>query len=130
MKGIYFFVGLMFLGCVKQKEDMTQPNAQHSSVQQVSTCDSVNVGYRKDIVPILTKYCYSCHAGANPAVGNIDFSDYTQIALLTADSPYYVLNVISHNPRFRTMPPAPLEAPDNCDIAKVRKWTQMKAPNN
>jgi hypothetical protein len=64
-------------------------------------CDTSQVSYKNDIVPIINKYCNSCHGGENPNVGSIDFSKYDQIAPLAADSPNYIYNVVCYNSKFK-----------------------------
>lgn len=96
----------------------------------IHLCDTTSVSYKNDIAPIMIKYCNSCHGGVNPSVGNIDYSNYEQLAPLAADSPYYIYNVVSYNNRFKKMPPYPSPRLDTCEILKILAWTNRKAPNN
>jgi hypothetical protein len=132
---VYIFacmkIGMILLGllavissCQKEKS-----NVLASSIN-TAICDTSQVSYQKDIKPILSKNCYNCHAGSSPLVGNIDFSDYSQISSLASDSPYYIYNVITYNPRFKKMPPLPATKLDTCDILKIKKWTEAGAPDN
>ena len=46
-----------------------------------TTCDTVNITFSKNIVPIMSSNCYGCHSNANaPAFGNsISLEDYTDV---------------------------------------------------
>jgi mono/diheme cytochrome c family protein len=75
--------------------------------------------YRKDVAPILSKYCFSCHGGAKPKGG---------LALdRLKDDPATgkereVWEKVSENLRSGEMPPKEKAQPSNADREKVLGW--------
>lgn len=89
-------------------------------------CDTANVSYAEDIVPILTANCYVCHSQAiNTA--NITLEGYQN--LLEYVNNGRLLGAIKHEVGFS---PMPKNAPKlvECNIEKIETWINAGAPNN
>ncbi len=86
---------LPWTGCSKDKATST------------SSCDTSNLSYRNDILPIIKNYCFSCHSSANHRFLVMAMAIQPTI-LPTGDKPansyfkveaYIILPVIRHDPR-------------------------------
>jgi hypothetical protein len=89
-------------------------------------CETTNLSYSLDIVPILNNNCYSCHDQASN-FGNITLEGYDNVLPLATDG--RLLGAIKHESGFSPMPQnaAQLVA---CDIEKIETWIADGAPNN
>lgn len=60
MRRLFAFVILIliFKSCSWDNEETLYPGPEE--------CDTTNVSYTTDIVPILSGYCYSCHSNLDP----------------------------------------------------------------
>jgi len=110
-------IALMVVSCYYDNEEELFP--------KLSTgCDTTNVTYTKNIVPILSSYCYSCHNNANAASfgGNIRLESYSDVkAILTR-----LYNSVTHNSAF----PMPKNSPmlNDCLILQISIWKNNGAP--
>lgn len=89
-------------------------------------CDTMNMSYEMDIVPILSENCYECHSQAvNTA--NITLEGYQNLQEYVNDG--RLLGAIKHQPGFS---PMPKNAPQlvECEIQKIESWIESGAPNN
>ncbi len=112
---------LFFLNsCTKQNEE--------TLIQQtgVTPCDTTNMSYANDIVPILEYNCVSCHNPTNSNLGVI-LTDYNDV--MTEVNNGNLVNVIEHNPGYPQMPQG-LPQLASCTINKIVAWVNRGAPNN
>ena len=58
---------LFYISCSKSSADQQQPVVTNpgGGGTTTTTCDTVDMKYAADVLPILQSRCYSCHAGAN-----------------------------------------------------------------
>lgn len=89
-------------------------------------CDTANVSYSMQIVPILQNNCYACHSGPGASSG-IDFSNYGAFAGWAGSS--YVIGDITHTPGFTGMPYG-LPPLSSCEINTILAWIHQGTPNN
>ena len=91
-----------------------------------TSCDTVDMSYEMDIVPILSENCYECHSQAvNTA--NITLEGYQNVMEYVNDG--RLLGAIKHLPGFS---PMPKNAPKlvECNIEKIETWIESGAPDN
>jgi hypothetical protein len=101
-------------------------------------CDTLNMSYTYNVVPILKNNCYSCHSSGN-SVGSIgilldsyhnlmNFVDTTNVNFS------YLLGDIRHDPSNSaiTFTPMPYMKPmlDSCSINQIVAWVKQGAKNN
>ncbi|TGE27021.1 hypothetical protein [Hymenobacter metallicola] len=94
--------------------------------QPTVACEVLSTTYSATISPILDQNCRTCHSSRFPS-GNVNLEGYTQVKRY-ADSGLLV-GVVSHADGFSPMPQGMPKLSD-CDIARIKKWVEDKAPNN
>ena len=90
-------------------------------------CDTLNVSYTSDVVPILSNNCYVCHSNENApdfASGN-SFEDYDDVAA----SSHLIVGAINHRAGFPAMP-RNADMLDTCSIDIIEAWVNDGTPNN
>jgi hypothetical protein len=120
--GVGAFV-LYLSGCAKQSVDR---------LEQGPACDTTNVKYSTQIVPILEINCYRCHQGPG-AVSSIDFSNYKAFQGWALSG--YVVGDITSAPSIPGIPaftPMPYGGPplSSCEINTIIAWINQGAQNN
>lgn len=98
----------------------------NSCVEPVVVCETSNMSYANDILPVLQSYCIGCHTGAN-AGGGVVLNTYAGVKA-SADNGA-LLGSIQHNPDYSPMPKT-LPQLDSCTIAQIASWIQAGALNN
>jgi len=89
-------------------------------------CDTVNVSYSLQIVPILQDNCYTCHKGPGASSG-IDFSNYSAFKGWAESG--YVIGDLTAAPGFTPMPYG-LPPLSGCEINTILAWIHQGTPNN
>ncbi len=116
--GTLFILALFFGSCSNDNKDQLEP----------TTCDTVNMKYSVDIVPILDHYCYGCHGNGNTGgSGGINLQDFKTLKGYAENGQLY--GNISHAPGYIGMPYGQAKMPD-CEINKILDWINQGAPNN
>lgn len=106
-------------GCSKQSEDKLRGN---------TVCDTTDVSYSMQVLPILQNNCYACHgAGSTSGSGGIDLSSYTRLKVY-ADNGYLVGNV-THAPGYIGMPYG-LPMLPSCEVNTIVAWVHQGTKNN
>lgn len=91
-----------------------------------TSCDTVDMSYSQDILPIIRDNCYSCHSqSAN--FGNVTLEGYN--VLNTYVSNKGLLGTIRHEPGFSPMPQNRAMLIE-CQIEKIEAWIDQGALNN
>jgi len=116
--GSVFILALFFTSCTSDNKDQLVP----------ATCDTVNMSYSIDIVPILQTHCYGCHGTGNTGgSGGINLQDYNTLKGYALDGQLYAnITHTSNTP----MPPPPAPKLGDCEINKILDWINQGAPNN
>jgi hypothetical protein len=110
---------LYLAGCSKQSEDKLRGN---------TTCDTTDVSYSLQVVPLLQNNCYECHgSGSTAGSGGIDLSSYTKLKVY-ADNGYLVGNV-THAPGYVGMPYGRPMLP-SCEVNTIVAWVHQGTKNN
>ena len=93
-----------------------------------TTCDTANMKYMADVVPILMNNCYRCH-GTNSNSGSFGrvLEGYENLKPYAESGT--LLGVISHAEGFIPMPQDAAKLKD-CDINKIRSWIENGMQNN
>lgn len=91
-----------------------------------NTCDTANMKYAANVVPIISSFCYGCH-GNGAASGGISLDSYAK--LKTQADNGNLLGSITHTAGFTPMPLGATKLSD-CDINKIRSWINHGTLNN
>ena len=123
------FSAVVIYSCSKSSEDnYTDPPDPPPTGGGNNNCDTANMEYQADIVPILSTFCYSCH-GENTNSGSmgIILEGFDNIKS-RADNGTLV-GVISHASGYPPMPKDGTKLSD-CNINKITSWVNNGAQNN
>lgn len=91
-----------------------------------TTCQTLNLSYSQDIVPILQNNCYRCHDQQNQ-LGGVLLEGHTPLLKFVNNGK--LLGVIRWDTGFPTMPRDAAKIPD-CNISMIETWVNDGAPNN
>lgn len=121
------FVCMLLYSCTKSSMDEgnnNPPDPQNGP----NPCDTVNMKYAANVVPILQANCYSCH-GANSNSGSfgIVLEGYGNIKPYAESGT--LIGVISHAEGFIPMPQSGPKLSE-CDINKIRSWIENGMQDN
>ena len=120
-----FFLLLVFcrmlVSCSKQNEEalMTPANG-------IPNCDTINMKFTANVVPLLSTNCYSCH-GNGRAFGGVNLDTYTKVKAVADNGS--LIGSISHASGYSPMPKNAAQL-STCDINKIRAWISRGALNN
>jgi hypothetical protein len=108
-----------FAACTKQNE-------QTLKGQVSTTCDTVNMRYSVNVLPIITTNCYRCHA--NGIVnGGVTLDGYANLVKQVTNG--NLIPAITHAPGYVPMPYDGGKLSD-CDIAIIQAWINRGSPDN
>lgn len=112
-------VGTMFwLGsCSKESADR---------LAGATTCDTTNVSYSQQILPILQDNCYTCHQGSSPVSG-IDLSNFAILQAHVKNGD--VKSAVTHTGSVTPMPYG-LPMLPSCEVNTIVAWIDQGALNN
>jgi hypothetical protein len=115
LSGAIFYLA----GCSKE-------NGEELSKGASTICDTTNMSYSLDVVPILQINCYSCHAGASPFAGiNLDSYDALKKQADKGD----LSNAVRHTGNVTPMPYL-LPQLESCEVNKIVAWVNQGTKNN
>ena len=80
------------------------------------------VDFKKEIEPLLSEYCYDCHADG-VAKGDFAMDDHDSVAELVSDLRHWV--PIWENMRSHLMPPADKPQPTDAQRATLARWIEQ-----
>jgi hypothetical protein len=112
-------VALVYTGCYYDKAELVYP--------QPAICDTVNMKYSADIVPILAANCYVCHGGTASGSGGRKFDSHA--LLVNYVNSGELVKAITHTGGVTPMP-YNLPKLQECTINKIKAWVNRGAPNN
>jgi len=92
----------------------------------IPDCDTTNVTFGNDIMPIMSASCTGCHSGSAPA-GNIRLSNYSEI--VTSANNGGLMGSIKHESGWSPMPKNGNKLND-CTIKKLDTWIAEGTPDN
>lgn len=108
---------VLVAGCYYDVEEELYPTLE---------CDTENMSYVNDILPIIQGNCYTCHdQGSN--FGGVTLEGYESLKTYVDNG--RLLGAIRHESGFSTMPK---NAPQlvACNIEKIEAWINAGAPDN
>ncbi len=92
----------------------------------LSPCDTTNVSYTADVLPILQQNCYGCHQ-QQVSSGGVNLEGHSRVKTVASNG--RLLGAVSHAPGFSPMPKNATKLAD-CDISKIRRWINQGALDN
>lgn len=119
---------MLLYACSKSSEDNVNPDPDPPGGGGGGGCDTVNMKYTANVVPILSSNCYSCHGTASNSGSNgITLEGHSNI--LSYANNGTLIGVITHASGFPQMPQggAKLSA---CNINIIRSWINNGAQDN
>jgi len=102
--------------------------------QLAPNCDTQNMSYSNNVVPILKSNCYKCHSAGN-SVGSYGhlLDSYDSLRRYTTRDPStglsFLEGVITHTPPFLAMPYM-ADKLDTCAIKQIQAWITQGALDN
>lgn len=81
-------------------------------------CDTLNVTYNGNVIPVLQSNCIGCHSGPTPE-GNLDFNNYDHVAFVAANGA--LMGSLNHEAGFVPMPKGGNKL-DDCSIQQIEIW--------
>jgi hypothetical protein len=120
---IFFVIALsMFIldSCYYDNEEELYSN---------EVCDTENMSYQADIVPILERNCQLCHSEAAAGLLGAGFNLEGHSNLIVHVNSGALAGSIRHDAGWSPMPKGGGKIPD-CDIAKIESWIQSGSPDN
>jgi len=118
-KHLIYLLILVATACSWENDETFYPEAEN--------CDTLDVSYSLDILPVLSNNCYSCHSNANaPDFGSgIALEDYADLSNFSS----FVVAAIKH---MEGVPAMPKDADklDDCTINMIEAWVNDGAPEN
>lgn len=111
------FAALLMTACAKDVDEDLNPD---------DLCDTENMSYQSDIVPILRNNCYGCH-NSDARQGGIAFDSYEGLKDIVDKN--RLLGAIRRQSGFSPMPQNAPKLQD-CDIDQIAAWVGDGAPNN
>lgn len=91
------------------------------------SCNSTNMSFNGDIVPILNTNCVGCHSGIAPS-GGVTLNTYEGVRTVALSGK--LSGVISWTPGFPQMPKGAAQKLPDCTIQKINSWINDGAQNN
>jgi len=91
------------------------------------SCDTLDVSFALDVVPILENNCFTCHSNANAPnfASGLRLEDYEDVSIATAQ----IVGAINHSNGFMPMPQGQ-EKLDSCQIGTIEAWINQGSLNN
>ncbi len=89
-------------------------------------CDTLQVSYRQQVLPLLQTSCYSCH-DATVRSGNIDLETFSKLQTVALNGKLY--GSLAHLPGFSPMPKNDNAFPE-CEVAQINSWINDGALEN
>lgn len=120
MKAVFYILLILISSsCIWENEETLFPESE--------LCDTLDVSYASDVVPILVNNCYACHSNANAPsfASGLALEDHADVS---AASPL-VLGAIKHADGFVPMP-KDADQLDSCSIGVVEAWINSGSPDN
>ena len=113
---------ILIISCSKASEDKLSTPTPGSG----TGCDTVNMTYSADVVPILQANCYSCHGNGGNS-GGVNLDTYENVKAEAADGS--LLGTITHASGYAAMPLGGSQLSD-CDINTIKDWINNGMLNN
>lgn len=113
------------VACSKSNEEEERDDPSNNGGG--NNCNTANMRFVTDVVPILQTNCYACHSNANQSVSGISLEGYSNVRVQVDNG--HLLGAITHASGFTPMPQGGPKLSD-CNISKIKSWIDNGAPNN
>ncbi len=100
--------------------------AKDLDCQPAASCETNNVSYAQQVLPVITNFCKGCHSGTAPS-GGIALTTHAEVQTVALNGRLY--GAISWQNGFQRMPQGGNKLPD-CTIDQFKSWIDAGAPNN
>jgi hypothetical protein len=101
-------------------------NDNSATLYPAGACDTTNITFTANVLPIINANCTGCHSGSTPA-GNISLTNYSDVvASLNSGR---LMGSIRHESGYSPMPKGGNKL-SNCELAKIEIWVKDGFPNN
>lgn len=121
-KTVCFIVGITFMlllnSCYYDNVEDLYP--------QPPSCDTTNITYTDDVLPLINSQCTACHSGGAPS-GNIVLETYDDIVASVNNGG--LMGTIRHESNWSPMPKNGAKL-DDCTILKLEIWIDEGMQNN
>ncbi len=106
-------------GCSWENEETLYPETE--------ICDTLDVSFSMDVVPIMAMNCYSCHSNANAPEFTSGFAleDHADVSA----SSQLIVGAINHRDGSPAMPKG-AEKLNTCSINTIEAWVNSGSPDN
>jgi hypothetical protein len=101
-------------------------NNEEELYKALNGCDTTDISYNLDVLPILQNNCYTCH-NQTSLEGGINLEGYARVKSIAQNG--RLVGAISHSPGFAHMPKNASKLP-SCDISKISRWVEAGMPEN
>ncbi|GAO43899.1 c-type cytochrome [Flavihumibacter petaseus] len=106
--------------CSKDKE-----SDQPTDPDNPPTCNTANMSFANNVLPIINSNCSSCH-GATPTAP-FSLTNYAEVKVVADDG--RLIGAINHQSGYVPMPQNAAKL-SSCNIAKIQAWIDQGKPNN
>lgn len=89
-------------------------------------CDTFDMSYQNDVLPILESRCITCHNNQDKT-GGVVLEGYTEVKVYVSNGK--LIGTIKQLPGFSPMPQGSGPISD-CNIATIESWISDGSPNN
>lgn len=124
--------GMLIVSCSKSNEATvsqggnTDTTGTGGGTGSGGGCDTTNMQYAANVLPIIRTNCYSCHGNGSTS-GGISLDSYTKLKAQVDNG--NLIGAITHASGYTPMPYNGSKLSD-CDINKIKGWITRGAQNN
>jgi len=101
-------------------------NDNYANLYPAGVCDTTNVTFTANVLPVINANCTGCHSGG-AAAGNLSLANYNDIVASINSGRF--LGSIRQDPGYSAMPKGGTPLSD-CALAKIGNWVNKGMPNN
>lgn len=116
--GLFILLSTFMSGCYYDKEENLYGG--------ITTCDTSNVTFSSNVLPIIQDNCYACHSQA-AGQGGIILEGYANIVIRATNGS--LVGAISHAGGYSPMPKNGQKLAE-CDIKRIQTWINAGALDN
>lgn len=120
---LYIIASVLIISCSKSNEESQNTGGGSGGG---NNCDTVNMMFTANVLPILKTNCYSCH-GNGQVNGGVNFDTYAGVKAVADNG--RLIGAITHAQGFSPMPKGMSKLSD-CNINKIRSWIGRGTLNN
>ena len=101
-------------------------DSEENLFPELELCDTVDMSYANDILPVIINNCYACHSSESNSSGILleGHENFSEIARTGS-----LLGAIKHESDYTPMPLSSSKL-DTCSINKIEAWINQGSKNN